>query len=97
MRDSKKRILEASDEEGVLASDDSKEVEFEEGWGIQTNNYTRHLWNIRCPRINYDNPEHPTRKQEAKLPRAEIKQRRRKGGTPSTSPRALNNKHKHYN
>ena len=36
MRDSKKRILEASDEEGVLASDDSKEVEFEEGWGTQT-------------------------------------------------------------
>ena len=33
----------------------------------------------------------------AKLPRAEIKQRRRKGGTPSTSSRALNNKHKHYN
>ena len=61
------------------------------------NNYTRHLWNIRYPRINYDYPEHPTRKQEAKLPRAEIKQRRRKGGTPSTSPRELNNKHKHYN
>ena len=69
------------------------------------NNYTRHLWNIRHPRINYDYPEHPTRKQEAKLPRAEIKQRRRKGGTPSTSystststsPTALSNKHKHYN
>ena len=52
---------------------------------------------LEHPRINYDYPEHPTRKQEAKLPRAEIKQRRRKGGTPSTSPRELNNKHKHYN
>ena len=65
--------------------------------GGHPNNYTRHPWNIGHPRINYDNPEHPTRKQEVKLPRAEIKQRRRKGGTPSTSPRALNNKHKHYN
>ena len=35
-RQQKKRISEASDEEGVLASHDSKEVEFEEGWGAQT-------------------------------------------------------------
>ena len=94
MSDKKQQILEASDEEGVQASDD-REVEFEEGWAPKQL-YTASLEH----RTSEDKLRQPGASDEeagAKLPRAEIKQRRRKGGTTSTSPRALNNKHKHYN
>ena len=93
-RQKKQQISEASDEEGVQASDD-REVEFEEGWAPKQL-YTASLEH----RTSEDKLRLPGASDEeagAKLPRAEIKQRRRKGGTPSTSPRALNKKHKHYN